>query len=56
MPGGIPVGSMAIGRAGATNAGLMAVSILALQDTTLAAKLSAFREEQTQTVLNSTLP
>ena len=56
MPGGIPVGTMAIGRAGATNAGLLAVAILALQDPTLAAKLTAFREEQTQTVLNSTLP
>lgn len=56
MPGGIPVGTMAIGRAGATNAGLLAVSILALQDPTLSAKLTAFREEQTQTVLNSTLP
>ena len=56
MPGGIPVGTMAIGRAGAMNAGLLAVAILALQDATLSAKLAAFREEQTQSVLNSTLP
>jgi 5-(carboxyamino)imidazole ribonucleotide mutase len=56
MPGGIPVGTMAIGRAGAVNAGLLAVSILSLQDTSLAAKLTAYREEQTQAVLNSTLP
>ena len=56
MPGGVPVGTMAIGRAGAMNAGLLAVAILALQDATLSAKLAAFREEQTQSVLNSTLP
>ena len=56
MPGGVPVGTMAIGRAGATNAGLLAVAILALHDGTLAAKLTAFREEQTQSALNSTLP
>lgn len=56
MPGGIPVGTMAIGRAGAMNAGLLAVAILALQDAVLSAKLAAFREEQTQSVLNATLP
>ena len=56
MPGGVPVGTMAIGRAGAMNAGLLAVAILALQDATLSAKLAAFREEQTQAVLNATLP
>ena len=56
MPGGVPVGTMAIGRAGAMNAGLLAVAILALQDATLSAKLTAFREEQTQAVLNATLP
>ena len=56
MPGGVPVGTMAIGRAGAMNAGLLAVAILALQDATLSAKLAAFREEQTQSVLNATLP
>ena len=56
MPGGVPVGTMAIGRAGATNAGLLAVAILALQDPALSAKLTAFREEQTQAVLNTTLP
>ena len=56
MPGGVPVGTMAIGRAGAMNAGLLAVAILALQDATLSAKLTAFREEQTQAILNATLP
>ena len=56
MPGGIPVGTLAIGRAGALNAGLLAVAVLALQDPTLATKLTAFREEQTQAVLNTTLP
>ncbi len=56
MPGGIPVGTMAIGRAGAMNGGLLAVAILALQDAVLSAKLAAFREEQTQSVLNATLP
>ncbi len=52
MPGGIPVGTLAIGQAGAKNAGLLAASILALHDTELAARLEAFRAEQTQNVLN----
>lgn len=43
MPGGIPVGTLAIGEAGAKNAGLMAASIIALQDTALAERLSAYR-------------
>jgi len=47
MPAGIPVGTLAIGNAGATNAGLLAVSILALQDKKLAAKLVIFRAKQT---------
>ena len=51
MPGGIPVGSMAIGKAGAINAALMAASILALQDTDVACALDAFRKAQTDTVL-----
>src|SRR6202008_3175690 len=46
MPGGIPVGTLAIGKAGAQNAALLAVSILANHDAALRAKLRAFREEQ----------
>ena len=51
MPAGIPVGTLAIGKAGATNAALMAASILALSDKGLAARLKAFREAQTAKVL-----
>lgn len=51
MPKGIPVGTLAIGDAGAANAGLMAASIVALNDPAVAAKLSAFREAQTAAVL-----
>ena len=50
MPGGVPVGTLAIGKAGAKNAGIMAASIIALQDTDVADKLDQFREEQTQSV------
>lgn len=50
MPAGIPVGCLAIGDAGAKNAALLAVSILALSDENLAGKLSEFREKQTQSV------
>jgi len=50
MPGGVPVGTLAIGDAGAKNAGIMAASIIALQDETVAAKLDAFREKQTASV------
>jgi 5-(carboxyamino)imidazole ribonucleotide mutase len=46
MPGGIPVGTLAIGKAGATNAGLLAASILALSDVALAQRLSAWRVAQ----------
>lgn len=56
MPGGVPVGALAIGEAGAKNAGLLAVSILATTDDALRAKLRAFREEQTAKVQNDTLP
>ena len=56
MPGGIPVGTLAIGKAGATNAALLAVAILANEDATLREKLHAFRREQTETVLNTALP
>ncbi len=50
MPGGIPVGTLAIGKAGAKNAGLMAASILALSDPALAARLRAWRAAQTASV------
>jgi 5-(carboxyamino)imidazole ribonucleotide mutase len=53
MPAGVPVGTLAIGKAGATNAGLLAVSILSLQDKSLAAKLKSFRKNQTSKVLKS---
>lgn len=51
MPKGIPVATFAIGEAGAANAGLFAVSLLANEDAALAQKLADFRERQTQTVL-----
>ncbi len=51
MPAGIPVGTLAIGKAGAINAALLAASILALNDGQLATKLQAFREAQTAKVL-----
>jgi 5-(carboxyamino)imidazole ribonucleotide mutase len=50
MPAGIPVGTLAIGRAGAVNAALLAASILALHDPALAERLDAFRAEQTAAV------
>lgn len=56
MPAGIPVGTLAIGKAGATNAALLAVAILARKDAELRGKLQAFRDEQTEKVLNTTLP
>ena len=51
MPAGIPVGSMAIGKAGAINAALLAAAILATHDNDLAAALDAYRKNQTDTVL-----
>jgi 5-(carboxyamino)imidazole ribonucleotide mutase len=51
MPAGIPVATLAIGGAGATNAALLAASILALNDAALAGRLQAFREAQTAKVL-----
>lgn len=51
MPGGIPVATLAIGTAGARNAGLLAVRILATYDPALAAALDAFHREQTEKVL-----
>lgn len=55
MPAGIPVGTLAIGQAGATNAALLAVAILANTRPELRAKLKQFREQQTQTVLHTSL-
>jgi 5-(carboxyamino)imidazole ribonucleotide mutase len=56
MPAGVPVATFAIGEAGAHNAGLYAVAILARTDPALAAKLDLFRTTQETTVLNTTLP
>jgi 5-(carboxyamino)imidazole ribonucleotide mutase len=56
MPGGVPVGTLAIGKAGATNAALLAVEILALQQPKLREQLRAYRDELTQQVLGDTLP
>ncbi len=56
MPGGIPVGTLAIGKAGATNAALLAVSILSLKRPELAQKLEEFRAAQTARVLKDQLP
>ena len=56
MPGGIPVATFAIGEAGATNAALFAVAMLALNDAALAKKLSEFRVRQTEKVLAKSLP
>lgn len=50
MPGGIPVGTLAIGKAGAKNAALMATSILALHDDVIEAELDLYRKEQTNAV------
>jgi len=56
MPGGVPVGTLAIGRAGAVNAGLLAASILALSDAALAARLEAWRAAQTDSVPDEPAP
>lgn len=56
MPGGIPVGTLAIGDAGAKNAALLAIAILARHDEGLREKLAAYRDHQTETVLGQTLP
>jgi 5-(carboxyamino)imidazole ribonucleotide mutase len=50
MPGGVPVGTLAIGKAGATNAGLLAASVLALSDAALSARLIAWRAAQSASV------
>jgi 5-(carboxyamino)imidazole ribonucleotide mutase len=56
MPGGVPVGTLAIGKAGATNAGLLAVSILANSRPDLRQRLRDFRSEQTEKVRQERLP
>jgi 5-(carboxyamino)imidazole ribonucleotide mutase len=56
MPAGIPVGTLAIGKAGATNAALMAVAILAGESPALREKLRRFRQEQTDKVMEDRLP
>jgi 5-(carboxyamino)imidazole ribonucleotide mutase len=56
MPGGVPVATLAIGKAGATNAGLLAVAIVSGSRPELRAKLRAFREEQTERVRQERLP
>ena len=55
MPKGIPVATFAIGEAGAANAGLFAVALLAVEDAALAQKLADFRARQTQAVLDMSL-
>jgi 5-(carboxyamino)imidazole ribonucleotide mutase len=50
MPAGVPVGTLAIGKAGAINAALLAASVLALSDSALAAKLAAWRKKHTDAV------
>ncbi len=55
MPGGVPVATMAIGTAGATNAGLFAVSLLATRDPALRARLQAWRDARAQAVREETL-
>jgi 5-(carboxyamino)imidazole ribonucleotide mutase len=56
MPGGIPVGTLAIGNAGAKNAALLAASIIATGDETIRGNLQAFRKKQTEAVLAQRLP
>jgi len=56
MPAGVPVGTLAIGKAGATNAALLAIAILANKRPDLRAKLDAYRAEQTQNVLGTPDP
>jgi 5-(carboxyamino)imidazole ribonucleotide mutase len=56
MPGGVPVATVAIGRAGAINAALLAASILASKRPELREKLREFRKQQTESVLGETLP
>lgn len=55
MPKGIPVGTVAIGEAGAANAALLAVAVIAVADLAVAARLEAYRQRQTNAVLEQTL-
>lgn len=55
MPAGIPVGTLAIGSAGSTNAALLTVAVLALQEPGLAQKLVAYREKRARKILDTTL-
>ena len=55
MPAGIPVGTLAVGKAGAKNSAILATQILALSDDKIAASLEAFRKKQTETVLAAEL-
>ncbi|HRD74502.1 MAG TPA: 5-(carboxyamino)imidazole ribonucleotide mutase [Hyphomicrobiaceae bacterium] len=56
MPAGVPVGTLAIGEAGATNAGLLAAQILAITDAALAARIEAWRQAQTASVAEAPKP
>jgi 5-(carboxyamino)imidazole ribonucleotide mutase len=56
MPKGIPVATFAIGEAGATNAALFAVAMLAIENPDLARQLRAFRQQQHEAVIHMTLP
>lgn len=56
MPGGIPVGTLAIGEAGAKNAALLAAAILAISDEEIRQRLETFRKKQTEAVLSAKLP
>lgn len=56
MPRGVSVGTLAIGGAGAYNAGLLAVQMLAISDETLGQKISEFRAKQTQSILDNPIP
>lgn len=56
MPRGVPVGTLAIGGAGAFNAGLLAAQMLATEDAALASRLSSWRQKQTQTVIDNPDP
>lgn len=56
MPKGVPVGTLAVGKAGAANAALLAAQILSLSDSGLAGRLAAWRDERRREVLAQTLP
>lgn len=56
MPGGIPVGTMAIGKAGATNAGLYAAAILSVADPKIAKRIQDYRDKRAEKILAETLP